>query len=191
MSSILIDKLNSGDYSAFQKVYQTSWKRHYSFAIKLLQQKSDAEDILQEFYSQLWEKREEVPRDADLDNYLFRWLQRLILNRIRAEDIREKHTEAFIAAYVEQQEDALGSIYEKETHRQIKSAVWQLPEKMREIFILNRLQHVPVKEIAMQLGLSEQTVRNQLSMAIKRIRTSIEPTALLCAIVVWTANHIK
>lgn len=173
--------------TAFEALYRSSLPGLLRFAVRLLKDEQDAEDLLQQFYIQVWEKWDTLPAGDDIDGFLITWLRRMILNQIRADQIREKHIEAFIAVMLTHTEDTLPAIFEKETYRQIQEAAGTLPERMREVFIMNRLQHMSIPAIAAGLGISEQTVRNHLSAAISRIRSRVPSASLLTAVIAWTA----
>lgn len=186
-----IQRLRENDVQAFNELYQENWSKFYRFAVRLLKDESAAEDLIQNFFKQVWEKRNNFPEEVEqVDSFLFRWMQRMLLNQIKADQIREKHMDAFISVFVAYEEYTLPEIYEKETYRQIKSAADKLPERMREIFLMNRIDHIPTKEIAIKFNLSEQTVRNQISNALSRIRAEVDTSALIAALVIWT-GHVK
>lgn len=91
-----IQRLQENDVQAFNELYQENWGKFYRFAVRLLKDKSAAEDLIQDFFKQVWEKRDRFPDDIEqVDSFLFRWMQRMLLNQIKAENIREKHIEAF------------------------------------------------------------------------------------------------
>ena len=161
------------DCGAFRILYDRYWEKLYLLAYRKVQSETDALDIIQNIFVKFWEKRHEVQISKSLDGYLFIALKNSILNYYKHRIIRKKHTVRFCSQNAMQEETIHNNIYYKELHISINREIGQLPEKMREVFDLSRNHHLSAREIAQKLSISEQTVRNQISDALHRIRIRI------------------
>ncbi len=165
--------LLKGDEQGISGLYDTMWHKLYTYAARVLQDKSAASDVIQDLFIKLWEKRAELPTVVNVEGYLFKSLKHAILNYLQSTKIRDKHLDAFYKVYSEMDNLTLESIYQKELLDLIKNSSASLPMRMKEIFQMNRFEHKTVSEIAKELNLSEQTVRNQINLALKKIRPSV------------------
>jgi RNA polymerase sigma-70 factor (ECF subfamily) len=114
-----------------------------------------------------------------VEAYVFRALKHAVLNYLQSAGLRDKHLEAFERVSAKFDNDSLDILYQKELFRQIKASSDALPVRMKEIFVMNKFENKSVSEISQELNLSEQTVRNQINLALKKIRPSIAGASLL------------
>lgn len=171
---LLVRVRQENDVVAFRTLYERYWERLYVHAYAKLKSGADASDLVQEIFVKLWEKRGELEVRESLQGYLFVALKHSILNHYKQLLVRRQHL-AILA-----QPTASALRYDqpnayKELEEQISLEVGQLPDRMREVFLLSRNQHLTAREIAHRLSISEQTVRNQISDALRRIRLSLWP----------------
>lgn len=153
-------------------IYNKFWKELYVVAYRRLQSEENTEDILQDLFLSLLE------RDINLDNE--QSVRALLHKRLKSRIIDFFRKEVIIATY---QDYSLRTPYEvsysdtelmnRELENIVQQEIRNLPEKMKEIFLLSREEHLSIEEIARRLEITEKTVRNQLSTALKRIKTTI------------------
>jgi RNA polymerase sigma-70 factor (family 1) len=166
-------RLKNGDDKAFEQLFKCLWKELYEYVARLMQSKAEAQDIVQEIFAQVWEKRFELSEVEKVRPYLYRWARHSVLNRLQAHNIHIKHLEAFRLTLEKSQDTTSQYIMESDTRDTILQIIDRLPDRMREVFFLSRIEHLSVDEIASRLNLSEQTVRNQINLAVKRLKTVI------------------
>jgi RNA polymerase sigma-70 factor (ECF subfamily) len=160
-----------GDDKAFSKLYDLLWKDLFCFAARMLQDKEVACDIVQEVFTKLWENRHNLQNVEKIKPYLYKWARNSVLNHFREQTIQEKHLEAFKIAFEKVTvENTLQEVIGKDMKNHIQRSMEQLPEKMREVFYLKIFEQLTVKEIAELLKISEQTVRNQISLATQKLK---------------------
>lgn len=169
----LLELLKEDDLNAFKEIYQRYWKKIYATAFKRLKRKELAEEIVQELFVGLWVKRHNREIHSCLSSYLYSSVSHYIIDCYRKESVRQKYTENLKVA-----QDSLKSTVEadyelKELSDNIEKGVLQLPDKCRSVFEMSRKEFKSNKEIAVQLGISEKTVENHLTKAIKRLRLSL------------------
>ena len=167
----LFSRLSQGDEAAFRQIVFLSYQKMLPFTISLVKSESEARDVLQEVFLKLWVNRTTLSGIQ----YPSTWLSAVLANtaynhlrtRLRYElKIKNLANQSPSTDAVE----ILDDLELKSTQRFIDEAVNRLPGKRKEIFLLSRREGLSRREIALQLNISEHTVRNQLSEAIKFIQ---------------------
>ena len=163
----LLRRLCEGDERAFDALFRHYSALVYRFAYGYLKARPDAEEIVQECFLKIWEKRAQLRPDLPLKPFLFTTAHHAILNQLRRQQQRQRfqtYAAGLAPAQVGNEADfsALESLY--------RAALEQLPPKRREIFILSRQQGLSYPEIAQQLNLSVKTVEAQMTHALKFLR---------------------
>lgn len=182
----LLINLRSGDYDAFRILYDTYAKQLKGFVFAMIRSEVLADDIIQDTFLKIWMNRQTIDSDLSFKSYLFRIAKNAVIDEFRKnvsnplfEDymlhcenilISENHTEQIID--FDQFKDDL------------KKAKSKLTPKQREIFELNKEEGFSAKEIATQLQITEQTVYNQLSIALQIIKKEL-PESLYIAILIY------
>lgn len=167
----LLHLINNDDKAAFEKIYNKYWSKLYLSAYNLLRDRYAAEDIVQEVLVQLWMKRNTVVIES-LNAYLYTAVRFQVFNVIRSGKVREglfMEIEQLSVAHV-----AEDNLHEKYIINKMNEEIAELPERCREIFTMSRKEHLSTKEIAERLGIAPKTVENQLTIAIRRLRSSME-----------------
>ena len=166
--SELVKALSKGEIKAFNDLFQIYGNRIFRFALGYLKSEPDAEELVQDVFLKIWEKRSELKENLSFKSYLFT----IAFNIIRKHFVKK----ALTAKYFEQQviEDAdlttIQNIDFQSTKNTIDHLVDQLPARRKAVFIKSRFEGLTVKEIADELGTSPKTVENQLGEALKFIR---------------------
>ena len=181
----LIAFLKKDDQQAFTEIYNRYAESLAGFAASKLYNLDDARDILHDMFIKLWEGRDQLNVTSTLQSYLFAVIRHRIIDKIRKNITREEYAamrQSLADGYepgVEQQ------IAEKELKQQIQQALNELLPRVKEIYQLSREHNLTNKEIAEKLDLSEQTVKNQLSAALKHLRQSLGGLASLAFLLWW------
>lgn len=166
----LTNLLKSGDHSAFLEIYSRFQGLLYVYACKIIKDEEDAEDIVQEVFLYLWDKRSTLILKSSISSYLYSAVRFKFFNLLDRKKIRTDYKISF-QQFLDQGEYMTDNyIREKEFSQLIEKEIAALPDKMREIFELSRKHHLSRKEIAAQLNLSEKTVKNQINNALKILR---------------------
>lgn len=158
----------SEDTVAFRSLYQQYWKKLYISACKRVDA-DEAKDLVQEVMLTLWQRKNEITiaGNDDLSRYLYTALRYRIISYYAFSN----HT-VQIPEWFDQPTHATFEAELDLHHLQnlIDSEIDRMPERMQQIYNLSRQNDLSVPDIATRLNLSEQTVRNQLSLAMKRLR---------------------
>lgn len=170
----LAKNLQKGDPAAFTEIYERYSGLLFIHAFKLLHSKDDAQDVVQEIFTNLWDKATHLPLDIPIRKYLYRALKNRILNFFEHQRICTAYIELFHTIANEGEWLTDEKLREKEVLTVLRKEIAALPPKMREVFERSRIRYQPHKKIALDLGISDKTVKKQISNAIKIIKTRME-----------------
>ncbi|QNN42162.1 RNA polymerase sigma factor [Pedobacter roseus] len=173
--------MQDGDKYAFEEIYERFNGLLYIYACKMVPDREDARDIVQEIFVYLW-SNPNIKIKSQLSGYLytavrykvFDWLDK---NKSRSNYLQSLENFADQGDYVTD-----NYIREREFASIIEKEVSLLPPKMRLIFEMSRQQHLSQKEIADILHLSDKTVKKQMSNALKVLRLKLTSFLLLAII---------
>jgi len=167
----LTELLKASDRIAFTEIYNRYHKLVLIEAYKKLRNLDQAKDIVQDLFTTLWLKRENVPIVSNLAGYLITAVKNSILNFFEHQHVQSKYI-ASLADYVNTGNIAHTDylVREKEWEKYICAAIESLPIKMKAVFNLSRKSNLTHKEIARKLSLSERTVNAQILNAILRLK---------------------
>ncbi len=169
----LMALVKQGNHAAFLEIYDRYKTPLQQHAYKKLVTAQDVQDVLQELFTELWEKRESLVLTTGLANYLFTAIRNRSLNLIYK---RRKETH-----YLDSLEEFISEgnylidlqMREKEFTALIQKEIDALPPRMREVFKLSREEGLSHKQIAEQLGTSETTVAKQMTNVLKVLRKKL------------------
>ncbi len=169
----LVALLKAGDEAAFTEIYDRHWATLYYHVHKMLRQEDDSKDVVQEVFSSLWLKREQLRDDTNLSGLLYIQGRNRVLNLIEQQRVRSDYLSAIAAFATDRHNSTIELLDEKELLALVEHEIRSLPPKMREIFELSRKENLSHKEIADRLQLSEQTVKKQVQNALKVIKPKL------------------
>jgi len=164
--------MSEGDQSAFQKLFNTNYKYLVAVAYRYFKDEARSKDIVQDAFVALWNKRNVLEIEIGLKPYLSRAVVNKSLNEIkRSKKIAHMENETLPEPSVEPL--GLEKLALKEKQKQIQTAINSLPERCRLIFSLSRFEELSHKEIAEKLDISTKTIENQITKALKILRTAL------------------
>ncbi len=166
----LLRQLALGNELAFKAIYDSYSKDMFLYAINIFKKKEVCEDLIHDVFISLWSKRRDL-KIKHLKSYLFQSIKYQIFNHLRNRKISNEDLTRFNII------DLSMNISQKlefdELEQLIKKEVTKLPERCQQIFVLSRYQHKSNKEIAEELNISIQAVKNQISKALQAIRHNL------------------
>lgn len=193
----LLQLIRDSDYTAFEELHRRYYKPLFTLAAKKIGDQDEAYDLMQEMFIELWEKRSTFSISNPLHNYLKNRLWFKLSGYFRSKGFKEKHFRNF-ADFLQQEQDTTIHMDELEIREMdlqyeavmevINRTIAEMPEKMKEVFLLSRSSQYSVSEIAQQLNLSPKTVKNQINIALNRIRQATSDpslSALEILILIW------
>jgi RNA polymerase sigma-70 factor (family 1) len=173
MDTELTALLRAGDQHAYTEIYDRYQELLYIYACKVTKDEDEAEDIVQEVFFYLWDKRGSINFNGAFASYLYTAVRYKFFNLLDHKKTRSNYAESlqhYVQSAVVQPDH---QVREKELNKIIETEISMLPPKMREIFELSRKISLPHKAIALQLNISEKTVKNQVNNALKQLRVKL------------------
>jgi len=169
----LLSRLKNGDLEVFRIIYERYWIRLYNIARNRLNDKLEAEEVVQDIFCNFWRKRAALELTKGFDQYFFTAVKFEVINRL-ASRARTRHNEKEYAATQTEADNAVLQLLDyKEVNQQLSSAISTLPEKCRQAFTLRHEQGYSLRQIAETLDISEKTVSAHLSKARKTLRGAL------------------
>jgi len=155
LASLLID----GDQKAYAQLYDRFKGILYVHAYRILQDREDAKDIVQELFTVLWVKRSSLVFKTGIASYLYTSVKNRVFDKISSKKVASRYFESLRDFTLDEGYSTDDIIQEKELSALIEKEIAALPDKMRQIFELSRKGNLSHKEIASQLVLSDKTVK--------------------------------
>ena len=165
-------KLKNADTDAFESLFKKYCQPLINFSRRIVNETETAENIVQDVFLKVWENRKSLKSGTSIKSYLFtiarneslKYQRHQTVVRESEEAVRDLHSSA---------ETPDEQFSESEIEFQIQRAIDLLPEKCREIFMMNRFDGLTYKEIAEVLYISIKTVETQMGRALKRLRENL------------------
>jgi RNA polymerase sigma-70 factor (ECF subfamily) len=158
----------------FDKIYVLYYSRLQRFAKEYVLSNEDAENIVQDVFLVLWERRKVLDIQISLVSYLFSLVKNKCLDFLRHKMVAEEYQKELFLKYTALESLNYSLASDEDVEQVIKNAIDKLPERCKLIFIKSRIEGKKYKEIADELGVSINTVENQISIALKKIRIELQ-----------------
>ncbi|WP_212003800.1 RNA polymerase sigma-70 factor [Chitinophaga sp. HK235] len=162
--------LKEGQEPAFNEVYARYFGLLFRYAYNILNDEEECSDVIQEIFVWIWENREQLDITT-LKGYLMAAVRYRLARTIQTSQRRATILSTNITHHTFTLID--DDIDVKALRKVINEFTATLPERAREIFQLSRMQHFSNKEIAARLGISEKTVENQITIALKKLKSDL------------------
>lgn len=165
----------------FTETYFTYYPKLVRFATEFVLFKEDAENITQDVFMNLWERQDALDHVENMNAYIFRLTKNRCLDYLKHKMSEEKYATAVQTDF--EFDLKLQSLDRFDTdiigveglENQIMAAIDTLPARCREIFMLSRFEELRYKEIAERLGVSVNTVENQMAIALRKLKLKLRP----------------
>lgn len=182
---ITAEALRRGDESVFDAVFRQYYAPLCRYATGLTDGDPDeAEDLVQQAFVKLWEKRASLDIQWSVKAYLYRMVHHAAMNRLRHLQTREKYQQFNVSPSENAQEmpeDTLPELRER-----LQQALRELPPQCRQIFELSRFESLKYREIAEQLDISVKTVETQMGKALRMMRLRLADYLVVLAGICFT-----
>ncbi len=173
----------------FEELFRSFFPGLVLFAQKYLPDQDTAKEIVHNVFLNLWEKRGTIDTGSPLKSYLFTSVHNRCLNHIRDQKKFDKNEENMDRLDTSLFAVGTDNLEEQELELRISEALQALPEKCRQVFILNRFEELKYKEIAEKLGISIKTVEAQMSKALRIMREKL--IDYLTILILFIINHLN
>lgn len=172
----LKQRIRAGDPAALQDMLEMYWSPLVVYLTSLVSGRDAAEDVAQEALLRLWEHREDWSPAGSVRSLLYRIGRNLALNERRRMHIWARARPALGAQLSQRATPTPVDVLERsELRAALERALEQLPPRRREVFVLRQVHGLSVAETAQIMGISPQTVKNQMGSAAAELRLLLEP----------------
>ncbi|WP_456313880.1 RNA polymerase sigma factor [Pseudomonas shirazensis] len=167
---LLVSELQIGNEKAFRKLFDLYYQDIYGYSISILKSKEAAEENVQDVFMKVWQNRENLNLDQSFKAYIFTIARNQAFNFLnKAANEATLKEEIFYESQKSHEQGDYG-IREADCKKLRKEAMRQLPPKRKQIFKMSRKKGMSYEEISQELGISINTVRNQMSKALESMR---------------------
>lgn len=171
--SIIIKRMIEGDPASFEVIYHDYHSKVYFFAQKFVKDTHFAQEITQQVFVRLWEKRTTLSLSKPFDGQIFLITRNLIIDNLRKQ-ARDKKLEINLGLlYPEIDEGTEAAIILSDYQQKVEGLIATLPPKRQQIYRMNKEQGLSFDEIAKQLSISPKTVDAQIQLALKYLRSKL------------------
>ncbi|MFY0253821.1 RNA polymerase sigma-70 factor [Chitinophaga sp. 30R24] len=169
--------LQSGDEQALTLLYRRHWQSLFLSAYQVLKDKEACKDLVQELFTELWQKSRRIQINSSMKAYLSASIRYKVFRYIRRREVREELFDHLLERTDTTSPESELAV--KDLQGLLNNLIDALPEKCRIIFRMSRDQHLTHKEIAQRLNVSIKTVENQINIALRRLRTVFHYAVLI------------
>ena len=180
----LVELMKAGHRHAFNEIYERYWFRLYTAAVKRLISRDDAKDIVQDLFCSIWVKRDSLVISTSLSAYLFTAIKYRIINYIESNITKAAYLSSLDRAVMDYDNSANEAIIGRDLEAFLESGIKTLSPNVKKVFELSRKEHLSVREISERLHISDQTVKNQISKALKVLRVHLSDISAALAVFV-------
>lgn len=165
----LIALLIEDDQVAFDELYERYFSRLFNYTYEKTGDRFTAQEVVQELFINLWQQRKRIAVFGTVSAYIFASAKHLIIDQYRKQAIRTRHADLFTTAQVLISDQTEEQVRVNELQENYERFLLQLPDKCRQVFTLSR-QGFANREIADQLSISEKTVEQHITKALRLLR---------------------
>jgi len=160
--------IKNGSVKSFEQAYYSWSEKIYTFVFRQCNSEEIADEVVQQVFVRLWEKRENLSLEHSLNIQLFRMSRTIFIDELRRaararhylDELQQKKTQNFT-------EDNFEG---KETLQMVNNAIESMPPVRKQVFLMSRIEHLSHQQIAEKLGISPKTVENHINLALKYLR---------------------
>jgi len=190
----LFDRIKSGDQKALETLFSVYFPRLNDFARNVVKDDVISQDIVQDVFVKVWEKRLEI-ETINLEAFLFKLVRnrcidyikylKVVNNRMQQIQLSSKYEELYRIDFIGDEPYVL---IEQELKQKIEKTIESLPERCREVFILSRMNGLKNKEIAEKLGINIKNVERHLTRALQTFRTNFSEELPIALVILVLKN---
>lgn len=168
----LFDQIKRGSKEAFKFLFERYGLRIHRFALGYLKSDHDAEELVQEVFLKLWDKRESLDGSQNVRGFIFKIAVNAIYDSIRRKNIHQAFQE-FASQNPVNSDETWHEVVYNDMLAQVNRLISQMPEQRQKVFKMSRENGLSNDEISEKLGLSKRTVENQLYRATAFLKKNL------------------
>ena len=175
----LAHRIKYGEKEAYEELFERYAPRIFHFSLSYLKNNADAEELVQDVFMKVWEKREILDAGQNVKAYLFKIAVNTIYDFIRRKNIETAFNEFALVNSQKSSNATWDAVIYKEMQTRINVLISEMPEQRRRVFYLSKKKGLTNDEIAQKLELSKRTVENQLYRAINFLKENLKNESLV------------
>jgi RNA polymerase sigma-70 factor (ECF subfamily) len=167
-------KIRNGDINSFEMLFHQFYPGLYSYAETLVKKPEIAEEVVQDVFYNIWKNRDSLRIERSWQSYLYRSVYNNSMMYFRRTRREYPTDDGFTPEFKGSSPDPFQELQYREVSDLVFKTLEDLPERTREIFIMNRQEGLRYKEIAHKLSISVKTVEANMGKALKALRNSMQ-----------------
>jgi len=171
----LIHLVRNGDHDAFAELFFRYNRLLFITSLKFIDNQEEAKDLVQDTFVQLWNQRDTLAIRSSFKSLLYTALRNRIFDILSHKKVEAKFAEFSRHFYEDSENRSDHLLRTHELEAIIEKEISYLPDKMQEIFIMSRMNHLNHRQISEKLSISEKTVKNQINNALKILKNRLGP----------------
>lgn len=180
------------DSLRFEKFFRLYYSKLCGYAYRYLQDIDESEEVVQDLFCNIWNKKNEIIIKSNLDSYVFRAVRNSCLNVIKHKNIQDEYKQFNKERIINDEGFFEDAVVTNELYDRIRATIDKLPPERRKIFIMSRFDGLKYREIAEKQHISEKTVENQMGKAIRFLRNElIEYFSIIVIVLIEFLNGIR
>lgn len=177
----LLLSLKKGDQKAFLELYERYAPKLRLVAYAKVQSKEITEEIIQEIFSDLWERRHST-EIQNISGYLNTSVKYQCINQLKKKICFEKYAAVFRALEQISEENTGEEVEYNDLNDALEAGMQKLPEKSQQVFRLSRLEGKSIGEISRKLNLSEKAIEYHLYKSVRELKVHLKDFILMAAL---------
>jgi RNA polymerase sigma-70 factor (ECF subfamily) len=176
-----LNGLTSGNEKIFRLIMEEWYSRLFNFANNYLNNEENTKEVLQDVFLKLWDNRQKLSTDTNLNAYLFTLTRNRCIDLIRREKLmlqfrtdKQEEYRRLSENFEALSDPILDNLFAMEIQAEINRTISELPEQCQKVFVLSRMKGMNNREISRTMVLSEKTIESHLTKALKTIRLALE-----------------
>ena len=170
----IVKEIQSGNERVFEALFRSHYESLHIFAKSFIADPDQAEEIVQDVFFKIWEKRHQLDITTSIKAYLYSSVRNTCLNYIKHLKVRAGYADFAMNNNSETFSDVDEQVEYSELEEKIRALMESLPEQCQRIFRMSRFDGKKQREIAEELGISIKTVENQMGRALKVMREGLK-----------------
>lgn len=180
----VIQRLQKGDSDAFLQLYNQYHQPLYHYVLRFVKSPAIAEDVLQDVFLKIWEIRSRIDPELSFKAYLYRICRNSVFKLLKKIAIDENLRVQVMQQFAQSVADADLKVLWQQYQELLQAAIDRLPPQRQKVFKLCREEGMTYEQVASALGISRNTVKEHMVLAMKLIREHLDqygdtPTAFI------------
>jgi len=167
-----LSPVGAGSTALFEQLFKAHFKDLHGYACSIVKDDATAEEMVQNVFYKLWEKKDRVNIEQSVSGYLYRAVYNECMNYLKHNKVKRNY-QVHVNSTSSEAFDGEEQVELRELQQKIQTALSELPEQCRTIFHLSRNEELKYSNIADKLGISMKTVEYQMGKALKLLRSKL------------------